>query len=225
MKATIEYTERKFNEFNALMFNGELPALPIKLSNARSFLGQLSYKMRDKEDGTKECYDFVLRINTKYDLPEPEVEDTIIHEMIHYFIHCHQIKDTSQHGEVFQMMMKGINQKYGRHVSVRHFTTKEEQEQDDEKRQHIVCVSRFKTNLRGITVSTKSRVFDLWEQMKSFPDVVEQHWYISTDPFFNKFPRAVTPKIYRVPIDEIEQHLQGAKELENTGKTIRVRRI
>lgn len=223
MKTTVEYIEHKFNEFNALMFNGELPMLPIKLSNARTFLGQLGYKKRQKEDGKMECYDFVLRINTKYELPESEIEDTLIHEMIHYFIHWHQLEDTSQHGEMFHMMMNGINKKFGRHVSVRHYSTQEEIAQDDEERQHIVCVSRFKTNLRGITVATHSRLFDLWEQMKSFPDVVEQHWYLSTDPFFNRYPRAVTPKIYRIPIAEIEQHLQGAQELENDGERIRVK--
>ena len=109
MKTTVEYIEHKFNEFNALMFNGELPMLPIKLSNARTFLGQLGYKKRQKEDGKMECYDFVLRINTKYELPESEIEDTLIHEMIHYFIHWHQLEDTSQHGEMFHMMMNGIN--------------------------------------------------------------------------------------------------------------------
>lgn len=225
MKATIEYVERKFKEFNTLMFNGELPMLPIKLSNARTFLGQLRFKERNTDDGKKEKYDFALFINTKYDLPEQEVEDTLIHEMIHYYIEWHQFQDTSQHGEMFHMMMNAINKKFNRHVGVRHWSTKEQLEQDDQKRQHIICVSRFKTNLRGITIATRTRLFDLWEQMKSFPDVVEQHWYASTDPFWNRYPRAVTPKIYRIPFDELEEHLKDAQELENTGKTIRIKRI
>jgi predicted SprT family Zn-dependent metalloprotease len=224
MKATIEYVERKFNEFNTMMFNGELPMLPIKLSNARTFLGKVNFRKRQTEEGKTENYDFTLFINTKYDLPEQEIEDTLIHEMIHYYIEWHQFKDTSAHGEMFQMMMKAINKKFNRHVSVRHWSTKEQLEQDDEKRQHFICVSRFKTNLRGITIATRTRLFDLWEQMKLFPDVVEQHWYASTDPFWNRYPRAVTPKIYRIPFDELEEHLKDAQELENTGKTIRIKK-
>ena len=50
--------------------------------------------------GTK-YYDFKLRINKRIDLPEQEIEDIIIHEMIHYHIAYNGIKDTSTHGRVF----------------------------------------------------------------------------------------------------------------------------
>lgn len=39
MKATIPYVEKRFEEFNQLMFDGQLPKLPIELSNAKTFLG------------------------------------------------------------------------------------------------------------------------------------------------------------------------------------------
>ena len=86
MKATIPYVEKKFEEFNQQMFAGKLPKLPIELSDAKTFLGQIVFKRRKVDDGKEEHYDFRLRINTRIDLPEEEIEDTIIHEMIHYFI-------------------------------------------------------------------------------------------------------------------------------------------
>jgi hypothetical protein len=86
MKATIPYVEKKFEEFNQLMFDGKLPKLPIELSDAKTFLGLCVYKKRRTILGRTECYDFKLRISTRIDLVEAEVEDIIIHEMIHYYI-------------------------------------------------------------------------------------------------------------------------------------------
>lgn len=80
MKATIPYIERKFEEFNQQMFAGQLPKLPIELSNAKTFLGVCVYKKRRLPNGEIEKYDFRLRINTRIDLSEQEIEDTIIHE-------------------------------------------------------------------------------------------------------------------------------------------------
>ena len=84
MNITIPYVKQKFEEFNQQMFAGKLPMLPIRLSDAKTFLGVCTYKKRKGKDGKLEKYDFTLRINTRIDLLEEEVEDTIIHEMIHY---------------------------------------------------------------------------------------------------------------------------------------------
>ncbi|MBP5387110.1 MAG: sprT domain-containing protein, partial [Prevotella sp.] len=64
MVPTIPYIERKFEEFNQQMFAGELPKIPIVLSDAKSFLGKCVYKKRMGKDGKIEYYDFKLRINT-----------------------------------------------------------------------------------------------------------------------------------------------------------------
>ena len=74
-KVTIPYVEQKFEEFNQLMFAGELPKLPIELSDAKTFLGMCVYKRRRTLWGRTEYYGFKLRINTRIDLPEAEVED------------------------------------------------------------------------------------------------------------------------------------------------------
>ena len=46
MKADIPFIEKKFEEFNKLMFAGELHKLPIELRNAKTFLGQCIFKIR-----------------------------------------------------------------------------------------------------------------------------------------------------------------------------------
>lgn len=55
---------------------------------------------------------------TGADLPEELVEDTILHEMIHYYIAFNQWRDTSTHGQLFRREMKRINEKGGRHISI-----------------------------------------------------------------------------------------------------------
>lgn len=44
MEITIPYIKHKFEEFNQQMFAGKLPMLPIKLSDAKTFLGVCTYK-------------------------------------------------------------------------------------------------------------------------------------------------------------------------------------
>lgn len=223
MIPTLDYIKSKFNEYNTLCFEGKLPLLPFKLSSARSFLGQVRFVQEKNPDGTWHYCGFQFVISTKVDLPEQEVEDTIIHEMIHYWILSNQMQDNAPHGDLFISKMKEINMKYNRNISVAHKATKEEQDNDTEIRQHLVCVSRLRNGKRGVTIATKSSLFKLWDAMPTFPNMAELHWYVSTDPFFNRFPRAASPKIYPVPSEELEEHLKDAKELVRTGNNIRVK--
>lgn len=222
MKATIDYIERKFEEFNNKMFEGMLAKLPFKLSNARTFLGQVRFMREKNEDGTWHYYGFVFAISTLIDLPEEEVEDTIIHEMIHYYILSNQMQDTSPHGEIFQRIMKDINVRFDRNISVTHTATKEEQESDKEVRQHLLCVLHFTTGKYGITIANKSRLFQLWDELPKFPKVDQCNWYITSDPFFNRFPRASSAKVYPIPHGELEEHLKGSQKLERRGNNIRI---
>ena len=48
MRPTKEYIERKYEELNKLCFGGELPVVPIQMSRARTYLGQLGFKRRPR---------------------------------------------------------------------------------------------------------------------------------------------------------------------------------
>ena len=128
MKPDVPYIEAKFQEFNSLMFDNALPPVPVALSKASSYVGLCTFKTRRHLFGKVEHYDFRLRFSTRLDLPEAEVEDTIIHEMIHYYIRLNRIKDTSAHGKVFRQMMNELNSRFGRHITISHRTTKEQRE-------------------------------------------------------------------------------------------------
>lgn len=143
MIATLDYVKDKFEEFNNMCFEGKLKPLPFKLSSARSFLGQVRFRRDKNPDGTWYFSDFIFIVSNKMDMEEREIEDTILHEMIHYYILSNQMQDTSPHGEIFIRMMKDINYRFNRNITVIHKTTKEEHDKDTEVRQHIICVTRM----------------------------------------------------------------------------------
>ena len=112
------YSQYPSVQIYRMMFEGKLPGLPIVLSSGKTFLGACAYKKRKTLFGGTKYYDFKLRINKRIDLPEADIEDIIIHEMIHYHIAYRGIKDTSTHGRVFKMLMNDINKRFGRHITI-----------------------------------------------------------------------------------------------------------
>lgn len=219
MKPTIEYIEIKFGEFNHLIFDDKLPMLPIQLSNAKTFLGMLVYKKRRKLFGRIEKYDFRLRISTRMDLPEAEVEDTIIHEMIHYYIDYNGIKDTSAHGQVFRQMMSDINTRFGRHITITHKSTPEQRQQlvDTRKRWHVIAVVKFHDGRTGIKVlpRIRQRIVRYRNLILTSKEVCGVELYMSNDPYFNAYPVSSALKVHIAEPSEFESHLLDMIEVEN----------
>ena len=119
MVPTLPYVQSRFDEYNARFFGGSLPPIPIKLSHARTFLGKVTFvRHRTWLFGSVRNEKFVLRINTRFDLPEELIQDTILHEMIHYYIAVNQLHDTSTHGQLFRREMHRINSEGNRHIII-----------------------------------------------------------------------------------------------------------
>lgn len=224
MRATVQYVEQKFEEFNQLCFAGKLPKLPIQLSDAKTFLGVVVYKKRDLPNGKKEKYDFRLRINTRIDLPEEVIEDTILHEMIHYFIGVNQLEDTSTHGALFVNLMNQINEKFGRHITISHNGTNEQKEEaiDKRPRWHVIAVVTLKDGRAGIKVLPRilPRITGYYNQMKANTKVEDVKLFMSNNPFFNRYPNSAALNVYFLDQPEIEKELSGAEKLECDGKNI-----
>lgn len=224
MTATVPFIENAFERFNALCFEGVLPAIPVVLTKARTFLGKMEYKSRRDFFGiVSSHYDFRLKISTSFDLTEEELEDVIIHEMIHYYIAWRGLHDSSVHGETFRRIMGTINQKYGRHISVRHHSRPEQKLVTDGRnqfRKHILCVSTFPDGNMGITVCASTKIFQLYRLLPMYYDISRMEWYGSWDQFFNRFPRARTPKIYRITEEELSEHLKESVPLKCDGRVL-----
>lgn len=225
MTVTIPYIKQKFEEFNQQMFGGRLPMIPIELSNAKTFLGQCAYKKRHKLLGKVELYDFKLRINTRIDLSEQEMEDIIIHEMIHYHIGYNQLKDTSAHGRLFLQMMNDINTRFGRHVTVSHKSTAEQREQLQDKKQHfhVVAVVMFQDGRTGIKVLPRvlKSILHYYNHVLANRDVQSIQLYMSNNIFWNRYPNSSALKVYFLEDKIIKKELDSAEHMECDGKSIK----
>jgi predicted SprT family Zn-dependent metalloprotease len=217
MTPTIEYIEKKFEEYNHLMFGGRLPKLPIVLSDAKTFLGQCVARTTTLPNGLKKYSDFELRINTRVDYPEEVVEDTIIHEMIHYFIFYHNLHDTSAHGDIFISIMQSINANYGRKLSISHHASKTEAEQavSTKRTWHVVAIITFQNGKVGVKVlpRVQQKIIYFCQQINGERSIKSYSLYMTDEPFFNRFPTSVALKINYVDKDEVLSHLSKAQEL------------
>lgn len=224
MIATVPYIEKKFEEFNQQIFAGKLPKLPVELSDAKTFLGLCVFKRRKGENGKTEYYDFKLRINTRLDLPENEVEDVIIHEMIHYFIGYNQLEDATAHGPIFTHMMNEINTKYDRNISVSHKSTDEQKEALVDKKAHyrVVAVVAFHDGRVGIKVLPRvlPSILKYYNGVQKSKEVLAVQLYMSNNAFFNKYPNSSSLKVYYLEPSDIKENLEDAEVLECDGETI-----
>ena len=116
--------------------------------------------------------------------------------------------------------MTDINTRFGRNVTISHKSTEAEREQDCEIRNHLICVSRFEDGRTGITIAAKTRVGMLWKEMSRVPGVVECKWYLSRNPYFNRFRRSRSIKIYLADKVELEKHLEDAVSLSDEFKIL-----
>lgn len=224
MKITISYIEQKFKEFNLQMFAGKLPSIPVELSDVKSFLGVCVSKSRTLPNGEIEHYDFRLRFNTRIDLPEQEVEDTIIHEMIHYYIGINNLKDTSSHGSIFKHLMNSINEKHGRHISISYKATEEEKEKLIDKKQHwhVVAIVSFKNDKTGLKVLPRNipQIINYYNQIGGNTNVTKIELYISNNIYFNSFPNSAAINVTYVDYKEVSGYLKETDKIEYNGTQI-----
>lgn len=85
---------------------------------SRGRLGTCFYTVLHRPGQKPVNASFHLRFSSAFDLQEEEWEDTIIHELIHYYLAFFDMNDKTSHGENFKRMMKDINARFGRHVSI-----------------------------------------------------------------------------------------------------------
>lgn len=218
MIPTIEYVQQKFREFNVTMFDGRLPEPPISITNAKTYLGVCAFRKHRNWHGRLEYSDFKIRISRRFDLPQEEIDDTIIHEMIHYYIGLFSPADMPGHSALFRRMMADINTRYGRHISVSHRLSKEQQEQaiDHRPKKHIVARVVLKDGRTGIKVipCMERHVRRYRRGMMASGKVSSIEFFQTTDPFFNRFPSSSAFTVYFPDPATLSAHLPCSCFLE-----------
>ena len=212
MRPDIDYIKEKYRHFNDLCFEGRLPEVPVELCDAAGFLGKACYSAVEDRYGLVIGYSKLkLRINIRYDLPESEVEDVILHEMIHLYIAYHNIPDSSPHGPVFRSLMKMINERYSRHIFI---SRKGAPEAEDKSGGRVVIVTTFADSSHGITICSPGKLRQIKSSLPRLYRFKSMKCYFSTDPYFRRYPRSVKGIIWKISEEALSLHLLEAKELE-----------
>jgi len=216
MIATLPFVSDRFDRFNTLCFDGALPPIPIVLGRSRSSLGQIRYKRVPRLFRKTVLTDFKLIISTKFDLPEEELEDVILHEMIHYYIGWKGLQDTSTHGKVFRGMMEEINTRFGRHITVTHHLTPEQREQlvDKREKEHLVAAVDFSDGRTGVKVlpRTGPSATRYVRTVRRAPGVTGLRLYKTKNAFFNRYPVSGAFRVHYLSPEERAKALEGSEE-------------
>lgn len=224
MKPTIPYLREKFIHFNTLIFGGRLPEIPIALCEVSSFVGQYKSKIRSYPDGRREHYDHVLRFSTSFDLREGQLEDVLIHEMIHYFIAYNGLSDRTAHGPLFKALMLSVNESHGRAITISHKTTGKEmtEAKTAKAKWHVIAVLHFKTGETGVKVLPRviPRIISYYERVRKASNIKSVDLFLHNDPFFNRFPTSTGARCQPITPAELETHLKGAHILKVKGNKL-----
>lgn len=221
MKPTRDYIAKKFDEFNEKIFANRLAPLPIKMAHVKSYLGACVCKKRLLPGGTIKKYDFALRFNADMDLEETQIEDVVIHEMIHYYIDSKGLHDTSAHGPLFQRMMSEINARHGRHVNISYRLPNRGSASAvaTRPRWHVVARLSMSDGRTAVKVLPRivQRIVGFDRALRHAPQVKGAEYFLSNDPYFNRFPNSSALRVHFIEADEFNCHLQGAERLECRG--------
>lgn len=223
MRPTLQYIQEKFEYFNNLYFDGTLVMPPIRLTLRYATMGCTKYRVVNDKNGNLVYSDFSIEISVRRDLPEEEYIDTIVHEMIHYYLLCNNLQDTSPHGILFKTKMNEIMQKYGIRITIA-FEPSDEDMVKSITHPRYVCIIDFKDERTGLAVVAKNKIFQYWDAILESDDVREVKWYVSDRAIFEKYHTYVSLGCNIVDADKVQHYLTGALELERNGDIIKIKK-
>jgi hypothetical protein len=119
--------------------------------------------------------------------------------------------------------MNKINEVSGRHISVSVEVPEGSLTPDNSFRTHYFCVTYW-DDIDGpcVTVAASTAIFRLNNAFLSSPHLKSIEWYMTLDPYFNKYPTVRTPKYYPVGDPNFSDLLRYAFPCAITGRTLKV---
>ena len=207
---TIDYLRQAFEHYNDLIFEGKLPVPKLKWSRAKTRLGQMACK-RKTSWGRIKYYDFTISISNYYKLTKEEIDDVLIHEMIHYSIAYTGLKDTSAHGIVFRGMMDKINRTFNRHITISVHTRNLQARSAQQPKDYLILALKMKDGKYFLSSVNPSAAGKLAISLARAREIAHYAWYQSQDEYFNSMPRVrslrgrqVSEEIYKTMIEKMK---------------------
>ena len=207
---TIDYLRQAFEHYNNLIFDGKLPVPKLKWSRAKTRLGQMACKRKMSWWRTK-YYDFTISISNYYKLTKEQIDDVLIHEMIHYSIAYTGLKDTSSHGIVFRGMMDKINRTFNRHITISVRTRNLQPRTLQQHKDHLILALETKDGKYFLSSVNPSAAGKLAISLARAREIAHYAWYQSQDEYFCSMPRVrslrgrqVSAEVYETMIEKMK---------------------
>lgn len=212
MTLTEELLRTWFQQFNAEYFGNKLPEPRLIVSSTRIRLGCFSWHSEPKYFyGLDVLSGFTIRVSNYYDMQERQYQETLLHEMIHFYIAYQHLKDNGTHGRLFREYMNRINRQ-GWHITVSLPRNQLPLSARYRNLQYLVLsfVDRFQNHY--LTVVNPSYKNFLERKLARNHDFIMHRWFISTDAYFSSFPRVRTLRVRKVSKEEFFRYVDAAKE-------------
>ena len=207
---TIDYLRQAFEHYNDLIFEGKLHVPKLKWSRAKTRLGQMACK-RKTSWGRIKYYDFTISISNYYKLTKEEIDDVLIHEMIHYSIAYTGLKDTSAHGIVFRGMMDKINRTFNRHITISVRTRNLQARSVQQPKDYLILALKMKDGKYFLSSVNPSAAGKLAISLARAREIAHYAWYQSQDEYFRSMPRVrslrgrqVSAEVYETMIEKMK---------------------
>lgn len=177
MIATTSYITSRFNYFNDLIFGGKLKSIELRVNNTKSAGGQFNYY--------RNCRARYIAISKKFDFTPEELDDVLVHEMIHYWDFTK--RGTSDHGTQFQKKMNEINKKFGMNITIQG-----KWEINKETFHRWICVGETYFGQKIIIPVVSDNAKMKMEKYISCLNIKNYTWFKTNDTFFAKFKTITT---------------------------------
>ncbi|AKU68469.1 SprT-like domain-containing protein [Prevotella fusca] len=210
---TTDYLQQAFEHYNALIFEGKLPVPKLKWSRAKTRLGQMACKRKTSWGRTK-FYDYTISVSNYYKLTTEEIDDVLIHEMIHYSIAYTGLKDTSAHGIVFRGMMDKINRTFGRHITISVRTRNLQPRMAQQPKDYLILALEMKDGKYYLSSVNPSAARKIATSLARTREIAHYVWYQSQDEYFHGMPRVRSLRGKRVSAEVYETIIGKMKLLK-----------
>lgn len=208
---TIDYLRQAFEHYNDLIFDGKLPVPKLKWSRAKTRLGQMACK-RKMSWGRTKFYDFSISVSNYYKLTTEQIDDVLIHEMIHYTIAYTGLKDTSPHGIVFRGMMDKINRTFDRHITISMRTRNLQPRIAQQTKNFLILAIEMKDGKYFLSSVNPSFARKLSLSLARMHEIAHYAWYQSQDEYFHNMPcvrslrgKQVSKEVYTTMIEKMKR--------------------
>ena len=210
MMSEEESLTTKFNKYNDLIFSSKLPIPRLKWARGKTRLGQMACK-RKRSWGRTPFYDYTISVSNYNKLTTEEIDDVLIHEMIHYSIAYTGLKDTSAHGVIFRGMMDKINRSFGRHITISVRTRNLQARSAQQPKDYLILALKTKDGKYFFSSVNPSAAGKLAISLARAREIAHYAWYQSQDEYFRSMPRVrslrgrqVSEEVYKTMIEKMK---------------------